>query len=782
MRKIPDVTFNAKWRMDRFQYQTLKMKSNLIGLKKEIESLQSQISGLTSSSKQASRALSGIFSPELIARSMTMRAGWELMSKGIDGVSMSTIKLIGNLNKLQSSTKKSTSAFGGMFSPTWIARGMAMRVGWRLMYQVIDTVSKATTDLVMNNVKLEASLISLEHIAGTTGRRFGEVMSVVNNQIGEFATRGAVTSATMRLMQTSLSTDQIDKLIERFKEGAEAFGYVADEQLPLLARGFIEHRKVILNNIGYQKNLNQLWKETADELGTTANALNEAQRQQALYNSIMEETVTVQGLLEKKLDTAEGQLRSMSAEWKKLSEAVKSADLVKGFAEFTSEMLENARITLEFEQAIKHNAIYQKRWKEEVDDSLKTFRELGMTLDEQNVALEKMKKAFVEEIKELENAKTPLEELVDANIEMNAELNILKSNLSITAREIAKFTITIDENKESIEDNQHTIELERHELELLQRSLKALNSELTEQTKLQNEVKRALEESQSKLLRKQKVLDPEAFKETEDKLKDIQSALKRAVTEEERAQKLLLKRVEPKLWKEYQERASEAHAEVIKLTKEETNTKSTLETEIESLLETVKNQQLEYDTLTSKVNSLTQSESRLNDEIAIGQDRINGLNDQIFNWKKENYEAEESIVKLEEQMIELNTKIENGTTLLKDYYTNLYNLDEFQIRNKSYTVTEYQKVVRYYEDWGSMQSFGSPQGWRQAGGSVQKTGMYKLEQGEKVLTQMDQRKTDNSVDNRSVNVTIMAGDRSMSQVFDEVERLSNFKMKTMVSG
>ena len=265
-------------------------------------------------------------------------------------------------------------------------------------------------------------------------------------------------------------------------------------------------------------------------------------------------------------------------------------------------------------------------------------------------------------------------------------------------------------------------------------------------------------------------------------MKDIQSALKRAVTEEERAQKLLLKRVEPKLWKEYQERASEAHAEVIKLTKEETNTKSTLETEIESLLETVKNQQLAYDTLTSSVNSLTQRESELNDEIAIGQGRINGLNDQIFNWKKENYDAEESIVKLKAQMLELNTKIENGTTLLKEYYTNLGNLDEFQIRNKSYTVTEYQKVVRYYEDWGSMQSFGSPQGWRQAGGSIQKTGMYKLEQGEKVLTQMDQRKTDNSVDNRSVNVTIMAGDRSMSQVFDEVERLSNFKMKTMVSG
>jgi len=721
------VTFEARWKKDRFQYETLKIKGNLVGLRREVEKLQSEIS------------------------------------------------------RLSTPAKETTSAFGKMFSPDWITKGMALRIGWRAMYAAIDGVSKATNDLIMNNVKLEASLVSLEHIAGTTGRRFGEVMTIVNNQIGEFASRGAVTDATMRLMQTSLSTEQIEKLIERFKEGAIAFGYVADEQLPLLARGFIEHRKQILNNIGYQKDLNRVWKEAREELGILSGGLTTAQEDQALWNSVMEETASVMGITGAALDTASGQIKKLSSEWKKLSEQVGTAGGTAGFIKKVvggwAWIAEDVRIGLEIKKIVKENADLQREFKTIMDTTRSAADKYNLSMGETESLLHDTRIAFLEYAKGVLNS----EEFVRLGIEMDTGLNSLKIELDSTTQKVEKLTFTIEENKKSIKDSQHEVELERHELELLQRSLRAVNSELTEQTRLQNEAKRALEESQSKLISKQKVLDPEAFKETEDKLKDIQSELKRAVREEESAQKLLLKRVEPKLWIEYQERAKKAHEEVTRLTKKEANTKTMLVTEIESLLETVRNQQSEYDTLTSRVNDLTQRKMELNDQIEIGKDRVNDLNDEIFNWRNENYEAEKSIVALEEQIIELNDEILDGTNKLKDYYTAMYNLDSFQIRDKSYTVTEYQRVVKYYESWGGTMStpFVAPSGWRQAGGLVQHTGLYKIEKGEKIVTQLEQREINN---NATYQVTIYAGNRSMQEVFNEMERMGKNKLKTMVGG
>jgi len=256
-------------------------------------------------------------------------------------VSKDTAKVRGNITSMSSAVVGATGSFSAL-----VKTGAIMSIGWQAINGVLTAVTQGMKDLVMGGVELEAAMIAIETVTKSTGRSYGEVMQLMSKHTDAFLTKTALAPGMLRLLSTSLTTNQIDKFIQAVKDGSTAMGYQANEQLPLLARGFKQLTANILDNIGVTVNLNRLRRQSSKELGIAANLLSETQLHQQLYNQIIQQTEKFQGLYNQQLETAKGAMNSVSAAWVSLTEAVGNTEAIKAASTGTAELISGLEDTI----------------------------------------------------------------------------------------------------------------------------------------------------------------------------------------------------------------------------------------------------------------------------------------------------------------------------------------------------------------------------------------------------------------------------------------------------
>lgn len=99
--------------------------------------------------------------------------------------------------------------------------------------------------------------------------------------------------ALKNLLSRGFSTDQAVQMIERFKDSA-AFGRQASlefgQAVVSATEGIKNENSILVDNAGVTKNVSQMWKEYAAQIGVGVGELTQAQKRQAEYNGILAET------------------------------------------------------------------------------------------------------------------------------------------------------------------------------------------------------------------------------------------------------------------------------------------------------------------------------------------------------------------------------------------------------------------------------------------------------------------------------------------------------------
>lgn len=491
----------------------------------------------------------------------------------------------------------------------YIVRGMFMSIGWQAINNTMQFAMNTVKSYFMANVELEVSMKSLEFVARKTGRSFAEVGSVINRNLDSMTDKATLTTAVMKLMATSLSTEDIDKWIKSVKAGSAAMGADFNEQVILQAKGFKQLTANILDNVGVTIYLDQVKQRAAKTYSTTIALLTEEQIHQQLLTEQLKQTAKFTGLWEEKMKTTQGSMERLSTSWKRFMQEIGDTKALKNTSNALAEIIENLTTMTKYTK-IKLDIginVDDEEVKDQVSEISETinkaliafsggdkitaaYHALTLTLGFQKAAIAEVEAENLKKMQTDEQLTKTLarQTQIYKDSAMQLEINNkVEKDLTETTKNLDK---SMSENNDRIQeltigtvDWANGYEFAIGKLPKFESYLKDVNEALKEQQIALSEVDSQIKDYQSQLDRKLKIFDPESLKQTEDYLKDIQKELLSITREEERNQKDMWKRVEPKLRKQIEEDQVRIQKEKGTLLEEEKATRAKLLTEITDL-------------------------------------------------------------------------------------------------------------------------------------------------------------------------------------------------------
>jgi len=708
------------------------MMQGFQNVEKQLSTIESRMARMGKSANTASSSLSNV---EKSAASTSRRV--TTLSKSVDG----TIGSFANLVKT----------------------GFVMSVAWQAMNGVITTVTSAINELIMGNVELEASMLALESTARSTGRSYASVMEIMSSETDAFMTKASLAPGVLRLLSTELDTEQIKKFVQAVKDGSAAMGYQADEQLPLLARGYKQLTANILDNIGVTTNLNRLRRKASDELGVAADLLSEAQIHQALYNEIIEQTAKFTGLYAQQADTAKGSIAGLNAEWKKLVETVSDVQLVKGAYDFATTLVSDAKNLVESARAIElyGNELEKATARQGLFGLTmvamqKNWPQIGRNMEKREALLKTLKTAttgmnnetekgiaymsnWAKIMQYTEGETTAYDKQIQWLIEDFADMQ----QETIANSKLAEDYVTAQKNiEDQMLDTQKAMTTYMDENEKIQKQTKQWSRELHDlrnQLSLVNDVMSSQADIVRDLESKMKVLDPQKFMPTEDLLQDVRRDLEKAEEKVESTRAKMFERVEPRQYQEYVRQHDLAKREKIKLADEESKLTEKLKKEIEEL----QRQIVTTIELDGKTYELEEAKGIL-------EGRITSLTQKMWEENEAMKDNKEAIEEMKEPLDILSEKLEKVKGQLE--FINI-NWEGIQTLSKE----------------GLESLIDMPPG-RASGGYIPKTGLYKLHEGESVMSSREVNASNTYNYNFSQGAFTVSPNMDARMIFEQIQR------------
>ena len=203
---------------------------------------------------------------------------------------------------------------------------LALAVGVGFSINAIVNFSKASVEAAS---KSETAWSGLDFVLNANNRSLTEAKGFLQ----EYVSDGLVPltdaiKAYQNMVMTGFSTDQIEDMMKVLKDSA-AFGrqgqYTMGEAIEKTTQGFRMENSVLSDSAGIQKNLAKMYDDYARSIGTTANNLTRAQKNQAIYNGVMAEGGIFAGAAAKYADTYAGRVSQLGTAFYNLRVAVGNA-------------------------------------------------------------------------------------------------------------------------------------------------------------------------------------------------------------------------------------------------------------------------------------------------------------------------------------------------------------------------------------------------------------------------------------------------------------------------
>ncbi len=191
-----------------------------------------------------------------------------------------------NYNKQLNSNLKSTeNAFSGTMKKVggFIAGAFAVKKIVDFTKTAIDSASK-----------VQSAFTGLKSIADGTGKSFTQAQDFIKKYTADgLVSIEETATAYKNLLSRGYDTSQIENTLSRLKDSA-AFGrqasYDLGEAVVSATEGLKNENSILVDNAGVTKNVAKMWEEWAKAHNTTTSAMTQAQKIEAEYNGIMQET------------------------------------------------------------------------------------------------------------------------------------------------------------------------------------------------------------------------------------------------------------------------------------------------------------------------------------------------------------------------------------------------------------------------------------------------------------------------------------------------------------
>ena len=279
------------------------------------------------------------------------------------------------------------------------------------------------------------------------------------------------------------SDDQMAELFDTAQRLAQAVGQDATFGIESLVTGLGRQSKLMLDNLGIMVDTNNAYEEYAEELGTTASKLTEAERKQAFINKALSEGKRlVDGLGEETL-TSSQKLEQFSTSITNLKTAIGEALITSGaldtWQKWSGIIIDGANALIEQNKAASETSKIEKELAVDFDNSIERQRRFKAALDSVSRAkelyaevgdgestslmkvrhqLDGLTDAEESYLMELMNVTTwsearemIAEDLIDSSVRMNLEQRKLNMNLNdeaTTQERIIKDSAELKQEKE----------------------------------------------------------------------------------------------------------------------------------------------------------------------------------------------------------------------------------------------------------------------------------------------------------------------------------------------
>ncbi len=160
-------------------------------------------------------------------------------------------------------------------------------------------IKSAIDDGVAEYTKYKNSMITVNKVAQNTGTTLSEVQDIINKS-NEFKlmNEADLNAAIKNLLLYGYTAEQATNILKRLQDSAVGNRqecYSLSEAVRVTTEGIRMENSVTSDAAGVQKNIAKMYEEYAEKLGKKTDALTQAEKAQAVYNGIMEETAPIVG-------------------------------------------------------------------------------------------------------------------------------------------------------------------------------------------------------------------------------------------------------------------------------------------------------------------------------------------------------------------------------------------------------------------------------------------------------------------------------------------------------
>lgn len=248
---------------------------------------------------------------------------WGAIARGVGGALVGEVAVnlalnTKGFNKDVNNTIKGTEkSFGSAFGKIgkMAAAAFSAKMVWDFGKASVDAASQA-----------QSAWTGLYSIVDGTGKSFANAKGFIEEYISDgLVPLANATTAYKNLAARGYTEEQIEGTLTALKDAA-AFGrqasYSLGDAITSATEGLKNENSILVDNAGVTKNVAKMWDEYAESIGTTANNLTQAQKIQAEYNGIMEETKFQTGDAATYANTFAGRTAQLSTAFLNLKTAV----------------------------------------------------------------------------------------------------------------------------------------------------------------------------------------------------------------------------------------------------------------------------------------------------------------------------------------------------------------------------------------------------------------------------------------------------------------------------
>ena len=180
---------------------------------------------------------------------------------------------------------------------------------WTESVKVFSVIQEAWQKSIVASNEYKNALMGLQSVTTANGITQSEVTKAVESVTDQFFSAAEAATAFKNLLSRGYTLEQATATIHRLKDAA-AFGRQANLQLGQAVvsatEGIRNENSALVDNAGVTKNVAKMWQDYAKARGLVTAEMTQAQRVEAEYLGIMEETKAQIGDIEKLSGTLAG--------------------------------------------------------------------------------------------------------------------------------------------------------------------------------------------------------------------------------------------------------------------------------------------------------------------------------------------------------------------------------------------------------------------------------------------------------------------------------------------